>query len=144
MGSWVRIPLEVRFCPNLNSASLHRAFHIYPSIVLIWLKYCWKGCKTLIHPSIKPRDKVTGWNLMSSIWVMIRQCGSIIKVSIELPVATRHHLHRVLTVSQCEWILYESVHKLYMKAFTNSLWKRHRFFMRLLCSTWGGRVKQLY
>ena len=30
------------------------------------------------------------------------------------------------------------------KAVTNSLRKRHRFFMCLICSTWGRRVKQLY
>ena len=51
-GSWVWIPLEARFFPNLNCASLHRAFHVHPSIVSKWLKYCWKGCKTLTHPSI--------------------------------------------------------------------------------------------
>ena len=33
---------------------------------------------------------MTGCGVMSSVWDMILQCGSIIKVSIELPVATRH------------------------------------------------------
>ena len=51
-GPQGRIPLEARFFPNLNSASLHRAFHVHPSIVLIWLKCCWKGRKTLTHPSM--------------------------------------------------------------------------------------------
>ena len=32
-GSRVRIPLEARFFPNLNGASLHRAFHVHPSII---------------------------------------------------------------------------------------------------------------
>ena len=32
--SRVRIPLEARFFPNLNGASLHRAVHVHPSIVL--------------------------------------------------------------------------------------------------------------
>ena len=36
-GSRVRIPLDASFGPNL--ASLHRAFYVHPSIVLIWLKY---------------------------------------------------------------------------------------------------------
>ena len=36
-GSRVRIPLDASFGPNLNSASLHRAFYVHPSIVLIWL-----------------------------------------------------------------------------------------------------------
>ena len=49
-GSQVRIPLEARFFPNINGSSLHRAFHVHPSIVSKWLKYCW--CKTLTHPSI--------------------------------------------------------------------------------------------
>ena len=44
-GSRVRIPLEERFFPNIDGTSLHRAFHVRPSIVLIWLKYCWKGHK---------------------------------------------------------------------------------------------------
>ena len=38
-GSRVRIPLDASFGPNLNGASLHRAFYVHPSIVLIWLKY---------------------------------------------------------------------------------------------------------
>ena len=46
MGSRIRIPLEARFLPNLSGASLHRAFHVHPSIVSIWLKFCWKGRKT--------------------------------------------------------------------------------------------------
>ena len=33
LGSQVRIPLEARFYPNLKDASLHRAFHVHPSIV---------------------------------------------------------------------------------------------------------------
>ena len=33
---------------------------------------------------------MTGCGIMSSVWDMILQCGSTIKVSIELPVATRH------------------------------------------------------
>ena len=41
-----------RFGPNLNGASLHRAFYVHPSIVLIWLKYCWIGCETANHPSM--------------------------------------------------------------------------------------------
>ena len=44
-GSRVRIPLEVRFFPNLNGGSLHRAFHVHPSIVSKWLKYCWRDVK---------------------------------------------------------------------------------------------------
>ena len=50
-GSRVRIPLEARFFPNLNGASLHRAFHVHPSIVSKWLKYCWRDVKP-VHPSI--------------------------------------------------------------------------------------------
>ena len=30
---------------NLNGASLHRAFHVHPSIVSKWLKYCWRDVK---------------------------------------------------------------------------------------------------
>ena len=51
-GSRVRIPLHARFGPNLNGASLHRAFYVHPSIVLVWLKYCWSGCETPNHPSM--------------------------------------------------------------------------------------------
>ena len=29
----------------LYGASLHRAFHYHPSVISIWLKWCWKGCK---------------------------------------------------------------------------------------------------
>ena len=33
---------------------------------------------------------MTGCGIMSSVWDMILQCGSTIKVSTELPVTTRH------------------------------------------------------
>ena len=36
------------------------------------------------------QDNVTGCGVMSSVWGMILQWGSTIKVSIELPVTTRH------------------------------------------------------
>ena len=49
MGSHVWIPLEARVFLKL---SWHRAFHIHPSIISKWLKYCWQGCKTLTRPSI--------------------------------------------------------------------------------------------
>ena len=39
---------------NVNGV-LHTVFHYHPPIVLIWLKYCWKGRKIgIIHPSIHP------------------------------------------------------------------------------------------
>ena len=34
----------------LPDPSLHRAFHVHPSIISKWLKYCWKGHKS--HSSI--------------------------------------------------------------------------------------------
>ena len=37
--------LEARFFPNLNSALLHRAFHVHPPIVSKWPKYCWRDVK---------------------------------------------------------------------------------------------------
>ena len=51
-GSRVRIPLDASFGANLNGASLHRAFYVHPSIVLLWLKFCWIGCETANHPWI--------------------------------------------------------------------------------------------
>ena len=38
----------------VNGVPLHTAFHCHPDIVLIWLKYCWKGRKIASHPSIHP------------------------------------------------------------------------------------------
>ena len=35
----VKYEVWIEVCPNLNGASLHRAFYVHPSIVLIWLKY---------------------------------------------------------------------------------------------------------
>ena len=40
--------------------------------------------------STQCQDNVTGYGIMSSVWGMILQCGSTIKVSTELPVANRH------------------------------------------------------
>ena len=34
-----------------NKQGLIAAFHYHPPITLIWLKYCWNGCKTASHPS---------------------------------------------------------------------------------------------
>ena len=55
----VRIPLEAKFFPNLNGASLHTSFHVHPSLVSKWLKYCWKGRKTLTHPSVRHPKELT-------------------------------------------------------------------------------------
>ena len=38
--------------PKLNGASFHRTFYLHSSIVSKWLKYWWKGHKTLTNPSI--------------------------------------------------------------------------------------------
>ena len=40
---------------TVNGVSLHTVFHYHPSIVLMWLKYCWKGRKIANHPSIGNR-----------------------------------------------------------------------------------------
>ena len=37
---------------TINGVPLHTAFHYHPPIVLLWLKYCWKGLKVASHPSI--------------------------------------------------------------------------------------------
>ena len=66
-GSRVRILLEASFFSNLNGASLHSAFHARPSIVLIWLKQCWKGRKKqLIHPSEITGNLLYGVTCISS------------------------------------------------------------------------------
>ena len=36
---------------TVNGVPLHTAFHFQPHIVLIWLKYCWKGRKIASLPS---------------------------------------------------------------------------------------------
>ena len=36
---------------TINGDPLHTAFHNHTPIVLIWLEYCWKGCKIASHPS---------------------------------------------------------------------------------------------
>ena len=63
LGTRVRIPLEARFFPNLNCASLHRAFPVHPFIGSKWLKYCWRDV-ILTHPSILSHGGST-WNLAS-------------------------------------------------------------------------------
>ena len=45
--------------------------------------------KTPFHPHCQ--DNLTGCCIISSVWGIILQRGSSIKVNIELPVATRHH-----------------------------------------------------
>ena len=37
---------------TINCDPFHTAFHYHPPVVLIWLKYCWKGRKIESHPSI--------------------------------------------------------------------------------------------
>ena len=38
----------------INGVPLHKAFCYHQFIVLIWLKYCWKGRKITSHPSSLP------------------------------------------------------------------------------------------
>ena len=38
-------PAGGEILPDLNGASLYRAFHVHPSIVSKWLKYCWRDVK---------------------------------------------------------------------------------------------------
>ena len=47
--SWVQIWLEAELGHWLYSASLHRAFHYHPSIISLWFKKYWEGCKTPNH-----------------------------------------------------------------------------------------------
>ena len=46
------IPARGRIFSTVNGVPLHTAFHYQPLIVLILLKYCRKGHKIGIHPSI--------------------------------------------------------------------------------------------
>ena len=47
-------PTWGEFFSILHRAPLHTAFHYQPLIILIWMKYCWKGHKIALvsHPSI--------------------------------------------------------------------------------------------
>ena len=47
------IPARGEIFSTVDGVPLHTAFHYHPSIVLIWLKYCWKGRKITNHPSIQ-------------------------------------------------------------------------------------------
>ena len=42
------------FGHRVRRGSMHTASHHHPPIVLICLKYCWKGLKIAYHPSIHP------------------------------------------------------------------------------------------
>ena len=44
-------PAGGEILPEPKRTSLHRAFHVHPSIVLKWLKYCWRDVKTLTRLS---------------------------------------------------------------------------------------------
>ena len=57
----VRSSLEVKSSqPTVNGVPLHTAFHYHLNIVLIWLKYCWKGRKIASHSSIGIPSKLLG------------------------------------------------------------------------------------
>ena len=62
MGLPVWIQLMARFFAKLNGISFHKAIMILP-VILIWLKYCWKGNKNhqLAHPSMISRCTTTSW-----------------------------------------------------------------------------------
>ena len=49
LDSWI-LP-EAEIIPTINGAPLHTAFHDYPPVVLICLKYWRKGCVMASHPS---------------------------------------------------------------------------------------------
>ena len=44
-------PARGKIFSTVNRVPLHTAFHYQPLIILIGLKYCWKGCKIGSHPS---------------------------------------------------------------------------------------------
>ena len=45
-------PARGEIFSTINGYPLHAAFHYHLSIILIWLKYYWKGRKIAIHPSM--------------------------------------------------------------------------------------------
>ena len=45
------IPTRGKIFSTINWVPLHTAFYYHPCIVLIWLKYCWKGYKIVSYPS---------------------------------------------------------------------------------------------
>ena len=75
--SQVWIPLKAEFSLWLYVTSLLRTFHYHSSVILIWLKWCWKGCKTpmpscsklttsLVNDSLKftSSDTQICWNFL--------------------------------------------------------------------------------
>ena len=86
-------PAEGESLSNLNDASLRRAFHVHPFIVLKWLNYCCKGRKnrrSSIQPSKIPRRlraqlsrntiKSTQWHVQPADYITslgIREVWSI-------------------------------------------------------------------
>ena len=49
---------------TINGVPLHTAYCYHMPNLLIWLKYCWKGCKISNHPSIVLHYEITTkkWN----------------------------------------------------------------------------------
>ena len=51
-GSEILLEPKLRF--------IAQSFHVHPSIISKSLKYCWKGCNTLTHPSITQNSHFFG------------------------------------------------------------------------------------
>ena len=71
---------------TVNGVPLHTAFHYHPNIVLIWLKYCWKGRKIASHPSIHTSFLRSS---IKSYWLITPRYH--VYISINLEDTTQNH-----------------------------------------------------
>ena len=70
MGLWVQAWVEVRFCLNLNSASLHRTFHDCPSVILMTEMLLKTELQT--GGSIQDNSKIIFPNFLTETYVVTR------------------------------------------------------------------------
>ena len=92
---------EAEIFSVIKDVTLHTAFHYHLPIMLIWLKYCWKGCKITSHPSYS-------YNIY---WLNSKQYRPRSTASVEQFDLGPHCLLKQ-TFSNIEWI-YAFLHWLY-------------------------------
>ena len=72
----------------VNGVPLHTAFHYQPLIILIWLKYCWKGRKIARKSSILKTKVVASQRSALSNGVALKRC--CYSILIHNDVGSRH------------------------------------------------------
>ena len=106
--------LKLRRIPKPSNASSSDSSMPYENLAqletfILWNPGCdWQPCVACVVRW--PISNVLLNDIWLTCWLLTQTPCTVIKAVVCC------HIHRILTLTQCEWILYESCHKFFMKA----------------------------